>query len=106
MRTIVVVACLGLLLWIEPAASEQRMPTLTYTVRIRAHESISGLTPENIKRVLARASQPLSKCNVTFKLDETRPVTRPQMKKRIRNEADLEAVHQVTACGSTPNCVD
>ena len=36
----------------------------------------------------------------------THPVTRFPMLTDIRNADDLEAVHRVTACGSTPNCFD
>jgi len=105
MRAIVVVACLGLLLWVEPASAQQT-PPVVYTVRVSANPTILGLSRGKLKNLLAESSRVLSSCGVTFKLDATRPVTRFQMPRNIGNAGHLEAVHRVTACGSTPNCVD
>ena len=76
MRTIVVVACLGLLLWVEPAGAQQA-PPVVYTLRISAHPSIPGLQRRAIKRLVAEASRPLNSCGVRFKLDDTSGYTLP-----------------------------
>src|SRR5437879_1782650 len=105
MRTIVVIACLGLLLWVEPA-SAQEAPRVVRTLKISAHPTIlPRLTIKKVEKILADASELLSirnRCNVTFKLDGPITPFPADTPKDILNEDQLEAVHRVTACGSTP----
>jgi hypothetical protein len=64
------------------------------------------LSPKEVQSIVANVSKLLNSCNVMFKLNGkiTRfPAGTPG---DILNEYQLEAVHRVTTCGSTPNCSD
>ena len=109
MRTIVVPACLGLLLWVDPV-SAQELPPVVHTLKIIAHPTIlPRLTIKKVKNILVGSSRLLTirnRCNVKFELDG--PITSfpAGTPKDILTEDQLEAVHRVTACGSQPSCSD
>jgi len=83
-----------------------------YTFKISAAPSLlPKLNPKKIDKVLAAASRLLTtrnRCPVTFKLDYPNPIMPlPEgTPTQIGSEDQLEAVHRVTACGSTANCYD
>jgi hypothetical protein len=96
-QTIIAIACLGLLLWIEPAAAQITHPEVTQPLTVRRHPSIH-LTDDQVRDILERASKLLkddsNKCNVTFKLDgPVEPFASDRTPKVIRNEGDLNTVH-------------
>lgn len=106
-----VIACLGLLLWATPASTQEPSPAV-YTFKISADPAIlPKLKIKQVESILADASKLLTirnKCPVTFKLDYPNPIIPlpAGTPKDISTEEQLEAVHRVTACGSTPHCSD
>jgi len=106
MQTIVLLACLALLLWVEPASAQKE-----YSLTVSIHQAVQPrLTEKVVEGILKRASKLLQKdpghldrpnnvkCNVTFKLDgPVRTFALPSTPKAIQNEDQLEAVHRESA---------
>jgi hypothetical protein len=110
MRTLAAFVCLGLSLWLE-AYAQENAPAV-YTLKVSADPSVlRKLTPTILKGIVDGASNLLTdnkgyRCNVRFEL-AGEPAPFPDgTPKDIRNEKDLEAVHQVNTCGNTPHCFD
>jgi hypothetical protein len=69
-QTILAIACLGLLLSVQPAsAREIARAQIEYSVTVSVHEDVRPrLTKEDAEEILEGASKLLSHCNVRFKL--------------------------------------
>src|SRR5215813_5425023 len=110
MRASAAIACLGVLLWVVPASAQQA--PVVYTFKISAAPALlPKLKPKKVERILAAASRLLTtrnQCPVTFKLASPDPIIPfpSDIPTEITNEDQLEAVHRVSACGSTANCYD
>jgi hypothetical protein len=104
MRTMIAIACLGLLLWVEPASAQK-----TYSLTISRHPDVA-LSAADVDKILADATKMLQKtsaptsspdnvaCNVSFKRNG--PVTTFASRnapKIIKTEADRDAVHSEKA---------
>jgi hypothetical protein len=55
MRTIIAIACLGLLLWVEPAGAQK-----TYSLTVSRHPDVA-LSAADVDKILADASKMLQK---------------------------------------------
>ena len=91
MRTIIAIACLGLLMWVEPAGAQK-----TYTLSVSHHRTIE-LSDDEVKRILAAASNMLkdAECDVTFKLQgPVKPFASVHTPKIIKTKAHRDAVHR------------
>jgi hypothetical protein len=55
MRTIIAIACLGLLLWVEPASAQK-----TYSLTVSRHPDVA-LSAADVDKILADASKMLQK---------------------------------------------
>jgi hypothetical protein len=106
MRTPVAVACLGLLLWVEPAIGESARPLITHEVTVSHHRSIN-LSPEQVRDILQRMKDVLRGCDVTFKLvGGVDPFASADTPLTISNKNDLEAVHREPADVKVVKAID
>lgn len=73
MKIIIAMACLGFLMWLEPANAQQRpQPQIPFELTVGVHEKAtlgaSGVELGNrVDEILKRASKVLRKCNVVLK---------------------------------------
>ena len=107
MRTPVAIACLGLLLWIEPATGESARPLITHELTVSYHRSIH-LSPEQVRNILQRMSRDvLGECDVAFKLvGEVEPFASGRTPHTISDQDDLEAVHREPADVKVVKAID
>jgi hypothetical protein len=109
MRTIIAIACLGLLLWVEPAGAQK-----TYSLTVSRHPDVA-LSAADVDKILADASKMLQKtsartsspnnvaCNVASR---TEVLTDGQIQKtRTFNIASITHV-VVEMDGTTDGAVD
>jgi hypothetical protein len=97
-RTPVAIACLGLLLWVEPATGESARPLITHELTVSHHRSIhlSSGQVRNILKIMSR--DVLDECDVAFKLvGEVEPFASRDTPHTISDKDDLEAVHREPA---------
>jgi hypothetical protein len=95
MQTIIAIACLGLLISVEPASAQIASAQKEYPLRVSVHEDVRPrLTKEEVEEILLGASQLLKdkSCDVTFKLNG--PV---QTFASRRTPAVIETKHQRNA---------
>jgi Matrixin len=90
MQMIVAIACLGLLMWVEPASAQS-----TYSLTVSHHRDIA-LSEDKVDQILSKASEILKKnsCDVTFKRKgSVRTFASADTPAIIETAADRDAVH-------------
>jgi len=101
MRTIVAIACLGALLWVEPAGAQHAGARKEYSLTVSVHDDVRPrLSDREVRELLKGASELLKSnhCDVTFKLKGTvQTFASPSTPAVIRTAAQRDAVHEVEA---------
>jgi len=96
MPTIILIVCLGLLIWVEPASA------IDYPLKVKVHEDLQ-LQPDDYGRdadsILRRASRLLTRhCGNTINLKRNGKITTfKSVPSTIGTPADRDAVHRVPA---------
>jgi hypothetical protein len=73
MKIIIAMACLGFLMWLEPANAQQRpQPQIPFELTVGVHEKVklgrnAVETRKRVDKILKEASKVLNKCNVILK---------------------------------------
>jgi hypothetical protein len=101
MKIIIAIACLGLLMWVEPANAQQRpQPQIPFelTVGVHDHER-RQVTDARIDKILKEASKVLNKCNVVLTRTGSvgtfiAPNTEPNQEALIETKDHRDAVHR------------
>src|SRR5262245_39157240 len=98
MKPVIAIACLALLLWIEPASAEDLKIRVHNDVLMQTHMNLQELT-EKVDAILQQASTRLKDqgdCDVTLNRDgPIEPFTSREAPSIIRNPKQLEQVHLV-----------
>jgi Matrixin len=90
MPIIIAIACLGLLIWVEPAGAQT-----THLLSVSHHRDIT-LSEDDVDKILAKASEVLEKnsCNATFKRKGSiRTFASSSTPATIETSDDRDAVH-------------
>lgn len=97
MQITIAIACLGLLISVEPPSAQIAGERKEYSLTVSVHEDAPRLTKKEVEEILEGASKLLKHCDVTFKLKgeiQTFALPTPAV---IRTADERDAVHRVDA---------
>jgi hypothetical protein len=91
MQVIIVIVCLGLLIWLEPARAQQAK---THLLTVGHHKNVE-ISDNDVKKILAEASKALEKCKVVLKLKgSVGTFASTDTPAAVKNAATRDAVHR------------